>query len=127
MTESNDTTASTTLMSDKLYGFLKAVALVWLPALATLYFTMGGLWHLPNVEQVVGSITAIDTFLGVILGISTRAYNASDSRFDGNIVIGHAESGAKLYSLELNVDPDEIDTKNDITFKVVPPSKDVAN
>lgn len=61
-------------MSNKTYDVLKAIALTWLPALGTLYFTIAGIWGLPYAEQIVGTIVAIDTFLGVILGISTSSY-----------------------------------------------------
>lgn len=62
-------------MSNKLYDILKWVALILLPALGTLYFTLAGIWGFPYGEQIVGTITAIDTFLGVCLGISTINYN----------------------------------------------------
>lgn len=62
-------------MSNKLYDTLKWIALVVLPAIATLYFALSGIWGLPYGEQVVGTITAIDTFLGAILGISNIQYN----------------------------------------------------
>lgn len=62
-------------MSNKTYDTLKWVALVVLPAVATLYFALSGIWGFPYGEQVVGTITAIDTFLGAILGISTYNYN----------------------------------------------------
>ena len=62
-------------MSNKLYDALKWVAMYFLPALGTLYFALSGIWNFPYGDQVVGSITAIDTFLGVILGISTAQYN----------------------------------------------------
>ena len=62
-------------MSNKLYDALKWVAMYFLPALGTLYFALAGIWNFPYGEQIVGSITAIDTFLGVILGISTAQYN----------------------------------------------------
>ena len=39
------------------------------------YFALAGIWGLPYGEQVVGTITAIDTFLGVLLGISSANYN----------------------------------------------------
>jgi hypothetical protein len=61
-------------MSDKLYNILKWIAQIFLPALGTLYFALAGIWGFPYAEQVVGTITAIDTFLGVILGISTYKY-----------------------------------------------------
>ncbi len=65
----------TTMMNDKLYKILKYIAMIFLPALGTLYFALAGIWGFPYAEQVVGTITAVDTFLGVILGISTAQYN----------------------------------------------------
>lgn len=62
-------------LSNKMYDMLKWVAMYFLPAVGTLYFALAGIWGLPYGEQVVGSITAIDTFLGVLLGISTAQYN----------------------------------------------------
>ena len=63
------------MMDNKIYDVLKWIAQYLLPALATLYFAIAQVWGLPYGEQIVGTITAIDTFLGVILGISTVQYN----------------------------------------------------
>ena len=63
-------------MSNKVYDALKWLALVFLPALGTLYFALAGIWGFPYGEQVVGTLTAVDTFLGVCLGISSKQYNA---------------------------------------------------
>lgn len=60
---------------NKTYDILKWIAMYLLPAAGTLYFALAGIWSLPYGEQVVGTITAVDTFLGVILGISTSQYN----------------------------------------------------
>lgn len=62
------------MLNDKTYDTLKWVAQFLLPALGTLYFALAGIWGFPYGEQVVGTITAVDTFLGVILGISTMQY-----------------------------------------------------
>ena len=62
-------------MSNKTYNILKWIAMYLLPALGTLYFAIASIWGLPYGEQIVGTITAVDTFLGVILGISTVQYN----------------------------------------------------
>jgi hypothetical protein len=61
-------------MSGKTYDVLKYIAQIVLPAIATLYFTLAQIWGLPYAEQIVGTITAIDTFLGVLLKISTNYY-----------------------------------------------------
>jgi len=63
-------------MTNKTYDYLKFVAQVLLPALGTLYFALASLWKLPYAEEVVGTITAIDTFLGTLLHVSTTKYNA---------------------------------------------------
>lgn len=63
------------MMNNKLYDILKYIALIVLPALATLYFALSSIWGLPYGEQIVGTITAIDCFLGALLGISTSVYN----------------------------------------------------
>lgn len=62
-------------MSDKLYDTLKWIAQILLPALGTLYFALAGIWNFPYAEAIVGTITAIDTFIGVLLGISSMNYN----------------------------------------------------
>ena len=61
-------------MSNKVYDILKWVALIFLPALGTLYFALSGIWGLPYGEEIVGTITAIDAFLGALLGISSINY-----------------------------------------------------
>lgn len=61
-------------LSNKVYDILKWIALYLLPALGTLHFALSGIWGLPYGEQVVGTITAADTFLGVLLGISSASY-----------------------------------------------------
>lgn len=65
-------------MNNKLYDILKWVAIILLPALGTLYFALAGIWGFPYAEQVVGTLSAVETFLGVILGISTIQYNKSE-------------------------------------------------
>ena len=63
------------MMSNKTYDILKWIAQYGLPAIGTLYFALAGIWNLPYGEEVVGTITAFDAFLGVLLGISTVQYN----------------------------------------------------
>ena len=62
-------------LKNSTYDVLKAVALKVLPALATLILTLGAIWNIPYYEAIAGTITAVDTFLGVILGISSDNYN----------------------------------------------------
>ncbi len=61
-------------MSNKVYDILKYITQIIIPAVATLYFALAGIWGFPYGEQIVGTLTAIDTFLGVCLGISSAQY-----------------------------------------------------
>ena len=65
------------MLSNKAYDVLKFVAQIVLPALGTLYFALASIWGLPYGEQIVGTITAIDAFIGALLGISTTIYNSN--------------------------------------------------
>ncbi|MDD5853265.1 MAG: phage holin [Lachnospiraceae bacterium] len=62
-------------LNNKVYDILKFIAQIVLPALGTLYFALASIWGLPYGEQIVGTITAIDAFLGAILGLSSIGYN----------------------------------------------------
>lgn len=61
-------------MNNKVYDVLKWIAQIVLPALGALYFALAQIWGLPYGEEIVGTITAIDCFLGAILGISNIQY-----------------------------------------------------
>jgi hypothetical protein len=63
------------MIPDKVYNILKWIALIVLPALGTLYFSLSKIWGFPLGVEIVGTISAIDTFLGALLGISTAQYN----------------------------------------------------
>lgn len=65
-------------MSNKVYDILKYIAQIALPALGTLYFALANIWGLPYGEQVVGTITAVDAFLGTMLMISKSRYDKSN-------------------------------------------------
>ncbi len=67
-------------MNNKVYDVLKFICQIVLPAMGTLYFALAGIWGFPYGEQIVGTITAVDTFLGVILGISTIDYNRKNNK-----------------------------------------------
>lgn len=66
-------------MSNKMYDVLKWIAMVILPAIGTLYFALAGIWGFPYAEEVVGTITAVVTFLGVVLGVSSAQYSKKNT------------------------------------------------
>ena len=63
------------MLPDKIYNVLKWIAQIFLPALGALYFALSGIWGFPYGEEIVGTITCVDVFLGALLGISSYVYN----------------------------------------------------
>ena len=72
-------------MSNKVYDILKYIAQIVLPALGTLYFALAQIWNLPYGEEIVGTITAIVTFLGVVLKISSNKYQEKVANLEGEV------------------------------------------
>ena len=62
-------------MNDKVYDILKYVAQIVLPALGTFYSVLAGIWGLPFGDQITGTILAVDTLLGALIGVSGSSYN----------------------------------------------------
>ena len=65
-------------LNNKTYDVMKWIAQYLLPAVGALYFALSQIWGLPYGEQIVGTITAVDAFLGAILGISTMNYKKEE-------------------------------------------------
>jgi len=111
-----------TLFSNKVYDQLKFLAQIVLPAVATFYGVVGGIWGLPAVEETVGTIVAVDLLLGALLQISTNQYHNSDGRFDGTLYVkrGSNELGEPVLRSAHQVDtPAEVvEGRKEILLKV---------
>ncbi len=101
------------VFSDKVYNTLKWIAMYLLPAVGTLYFALSSIWGLPYGEQIVGTITAVDTFLGVLLGISSNNYKG-----DGTMTVMSDGEDKEVYNLALDTPIEELPNRKTITFKV---------
>lgn len=100
-------------MPDKWYDFLKELAQVVLPGLATLYFALATIWGFPYGEQIVGTITAIDAFLGTCLHISTKNYTG-----DGTLHVDTTDPRTDKYSLDFDTPLAMVQDKKTVTLKV---------
>lgn len=87
---------STQLITNGLYDKLKYIALILLPALGALYFGLAQIWNLPEPEKVVGSITVLDTFLGLLLKSSTDKYYKDGANFDGEVIVEPEDGGNRV-------------------------------
>lgn len=109
-------------MSNSTYDKLKKSATLVLPAIGTLYFALAQIWNFPNGEQVVGTVAAINVFVGVVLGVSERNYRRSDAGYSGVINVTQeptAEGGVKkVFDIVLNDDPEDLDKKDEVLFMI---------
>lgn len=105
------------VLNNRVYDFLKYIAQIVLPAFGALYYGLAQVWGLPEADKVVGSIIVIDTFLGALLNLSSKAYNSSDAKFDGSINVVETPE-KKMYSLVVDGDPADLDKKDEAVFKV---------
>lgn len=104
------------MITGKLYDYIKWSAQVVLPGIGTLYVTLAALWGLPAPQAVAGTILAIDTFLGLLLGISQVNYGKQVGGGEAHVV----DTGDKLsYNLVLDGDPEDLADMKEVRFKVV--------
>lgn len=107
-------------LSNDLYDIAKHVTQIYLPAFGTLYFTLAGIWGLPNADAVVGTVVAVDTFLGVLLGISSKSFN--DNMPTGGTIDVVEKANKTTYNLLLDGDPEDLGKVDKVVFKVNKPS-----
>lgn len=109
----------TGFLPGKAYDVLKWVAQILIPAIGTLYFALDQIWGLFDAERVVGTMTAIDVFLGVVLGISTMNYNKSGHDVDGDMIVDTSHPDKDVFRMALNGDPSDMVGKRKVTFRVM--------
>lgn len=117
----SDNTQSTkpAWMSNEVYDFLKWAVLIAIPAFGTFYQIMANVWHLPAANEVATTCLALATLLGALIGVATRNYNKSDSKYDGTLVISDAANPEVPTNYNFNVgDLDKLEQKGTVTLKV---------
>lgn len=109
------------LISNKHYDLLKRVVTIILPGLATLYAALSIIWGWPNTEAVVGTLAAVTTFGGVLMRFSTKSYESSDDRYDGELITTGYDPDTGIPSLSLNItgDPNQLIEKSEIVLRSV--------
>lgn len=117
MSQSSAAPGKKPLLSDAMYNWLKHTAAIVLPAISTLYVALAQFWHFPKVEEVAGSLAALNTFIGALVGISTKSYNQSDARYAGEIQVVD-DGKKKVASLVVNGEPEDILKLPEATFKI---------
>ncbi|UNI72570.1 MAG: holin [Chaetfec virus UA24_144] len=101
------------VLTNQVYNVLKWIAQYFLPALGTLYFALASIWGLPYGEEVVGTVTAIDLFLGTLLGLSSHNYKG-----EGTLYIDTQDEAKDIYRLAIDTPLNELPDKSEIMIKI---------
>jgi hypothetical protein len=112
-----------TMLEDNVYSFGKKAVQVYIPAVSAFYFALGNIWGFPAIEKVTGSLAVLAVFIGTLLGISSKNFDKSGAGYVGNMIVVPKEDGAFTYTLDVkdNIDVADLQDKDSISFKVVPP------
>lgn len=106
-------------MSNKMYNAMKQTSQIWLPLMAALYFGLGNIWGFPKVEEVIGSITVIDTALGTVVTALAHQYKKLGVGYGGELnVVETDETGIVAMQLDVSNDPEVLAKQDEVTFKV---------
>jgi hypothetical protein len=102
-------------LSNRWYTIIKSLAQLVFPAAGTLYFALAAIWNLPAAQQVVGTVIAVDTFLGVILTISSANYKAP---VDGTLEVDTHDPIKNTFTLSMDTHPQDIIDKGQKLVKL---------
>lgn len=113
----------TPLLSNAAYDRFKALVMLVLPALGTLYFSLAQIWNFPNAEQVVGTLAAITMFLSIFLKVSDRSYNVVGAKYDGSLIVDSSNPDKDVYRFGVGLSLEELKHKKEITLNVIDPDE----
>lgn len=120
-------TAGRFALPSAVYDVAKDATQIYLPATIALYLTLATIWGWGMQVEVAGTLTAIITFLGVALKISTASYNNSDKGNDGILVIDQSNPLKDSYDFNVLTPLEQIATQNTITLRVDTQAQDLSS
>src|SRR3954468_3038644 len=116
-------------LTNKQYNFIKYLITIALPAFGTFYFTIAQIWDFERVPGVNGTISAICTFLGLLIVYSSKQYNQSeaskkaeedDRAVSGDLVVAvDPETGEKALGLAVKGSVDQLTANETVKLNVV--------
>lgn len=102
-------------LSNKFYNNLKFAIMVLIPGIGAIAFVLSLLFTISNVKYLLGSLMIVILLIGILLYVSSRQYKTKN---DGEIIISRGDNGKTVFTLELEIDPDDIRDRDSILFKV---------
>lgn len=110
------------VLGNKTYDKIKFLVQIILPALAVLYASLSEFWGFPKVQEVVGSITALALFLGLILGKSSKNFTppVAEGTPVGDMIVRDSleVEGKQTVEFSLDVYPEDFLQNDVVQFRV---------
>ncbi len=91
-------------------GLTKLVLVIY-PGLSAAVFVMSYIWDLPSAKLLLGMVALVSFAIGLYLIRNEHAY-------DGAIFVTASDEGGKVFTLQLDGDPDNLDQKDSVSFRV---------
>lgn len=108
-------------LTNRAYDVTKYTITIFLPAVGALYYALAQVWDFDRIPGVNGTINALITFGGLLIGYSTKQYKKTDGAPDGDLVAQQdPDDGTKYLGLAVNAESvDQILAKDHVVLKVV--------
>jgi hypothetical protein len=106
------------LLSDRSYRALTWLVLILFPLFGLVYFILSETLHFHEYDEIVALFAGVDLVCGVVLQIARTSYHKSLAKYDGVMVIDDSDDDTKVYRMEMHSDPDDLDKKDFVVFKV---------
>lgn len=110
------------LLNNRTHKVLKTIVQLYMPAIATFYFTVGSIWGWPHIEAVIGTITAITTLLGVVLGITGHNYDKTavpiKATPDGVLNVTRQDDNKILYDFDAKESMTDLRNRTSVVFRI---------
>lgn len=113
------------IFSNAWYDRVKFITQIVLPGLGALYYGLAQIWGFPAADKVLGSITVVVTFLGLLLQVSSSRFAKGGGVYDGEIVTERLPGGEPVYAIafETREEQEKAHAKDVLTLKISPEAK----
>lgn len=108
------------LLKNYTYDRVRSFVELGLPGLGAFYFALSQIWGLPYGEEVVGTLAALTTLLGIFVVISRKQYNEDGPAFDGTMRVLEDDAERSLYSLDVDTPLEKLPKQKEIRLRVAP-------
>lgn len=106
-------------LQNKAYNVIKYGITIFLPGVGALYFALSEVWDFHRIAGVNGTINALITFGGLLIGYSSRQYNKTGPGSpDGDLIVGTVD-GETYVGLGVETSMAALTSKDVVRLKVI--------